>query len=171
MKASSAEDDLPVQLASADPAVLKGLQTPKQRSPEKPRDDKDREKEREKANLSYAELLGENQILREENRQLREHEEQLLGEVRQKYLLIVDSVRSDEEQLREHYAKQEAQLQHEKSELIDKIVRLGEDIDKLKDCEKYYLQEISTLQARLSSAIKNKGDEEYESVSPSSMAG
>lgn len=48
---------------------------------------------------------------------------------------------------------------------------MGEDIDKLKECEKYYLQEISTLQSKLSSAIKNKGDEEYESVSPSSMAG
>jgi len=55
--------------------------------------------------------------------------------------------------------------------LNDDIERLNSDITKMRECEKYYLQEIELLQTRLSHAIKNKGDEHYESISPSSMIG
>lgn len=91
MKASSADEDLAIQIQSADPSALKGLLTlsSKQKSPEKLREKDEK--------LSYAELMAENQALREENTRLKSHEEQVLLEIRQKYLLIVDTLRSDEE--------------------------------------------------------------------------
>jgi hypothetical protein len=54
-------------------------------------------------------------MLIQENSQLRLMEEELIVELRQKYLLIIDSLRSDEEATKEYYTKQETKLVQEKN--------------------------------------------------------